>query len=77
SPFPKEDHAMSRHSKWKMQEVRSDRPHAVRAELPTVTEEQIRRRAYELWLARGRKPGDPVRDWLQAERELKAALAPH
>jgi len=41
------------------------------------TEQQIRRRSYEIWLARGRKPGDPGRDWLQAEMELKAALVPH
>lgn len=32
--------------------------------------EAIERRAYELFVARGGAPGDPVADWLQAEREL-------
>ena len=35
-----------------------------------VSEEQIRERAYQLYLARGGAPGDPVQDWLRAEREL-------
>ena len=34
-------------------------------------EERIRRRAYEIFLSRGGPPGDPVADWLQAERELR------
>ena len=32
-------------------------------------EEQIRERAYELYIERGRQPGDSVADWLRAERE--------
>ncbi len=35
------------------------------------TEEQIRRRAYQIYMARGCTPGDPMADWLQAERELR------
>ena len=35
------------------------------------TAEQIRRRAYDIYVARGGVPGDPVADWLQAERELR------
>jgi len=35
------------------------------------TEEQIRRRAYQIYMARGCTPGDPTADWLQAERELR------
>lgn len=31
--------------------------------------EQIRRRAFELYVERGTQPGDAVTDWLQAERE--------
>lgn len=31
--------------------------------------EQIRRRAFELYVERGKQPGDAVADWLQAERE--------
>ena len=34
--------------------------------------EQIACRAYELFLARGAKPGRPADDWYQAERELQA-----
>lgn len=34
------------------------------------THEQIARRAYEIFLARGGQPGNPEHDWHQAEREL-------
>ena len=40
---------------------------------PTV--EQIRQRAYELYLFRGERPGDAREDWLEAERELRAKLS--
>lgn len=33
--------------------------------------EQIARRAYEIFMARGNKQGDPEQDWFQAERELR------
>lgn len=33
--------------------------------------EQIARRAYEIFLARGSKQGNPEQDWFQAERELR------
>lgn len=33
------------------------------------TEEQIRQRAYEIYLSRGSE-GDEISDWLMAEREL-------
>jgi hypothetical protein len=42
---------------------------AMKAE-PTV--EEIRQRAYELYLFRGDRPGDALEDWLEAERELCA-----
>ena len=37
------------------------------------TEEQIRHRAYEIYLSRRREevPGDPVADWVRAEQELR------
>ena len=38
-------------------------------------EEQIRMRAYELYLERGAEPDDGLEDWLQAERELRRS--PH
>ncbi len=35
------------------------------------THEQIARRAYDIFLARGGQHGNPEADWHQAERELK------
>ena len=37
-----------------------------------VSEDDVRLRAYELYLQRGATPGNDVGDWLQAERELQA-----
>ncbi len=37
-----------------------------------VTDEQIRQRAYEIYLDRGAAPGFELDDWLQAERELRS-----
>ncbi len=37
----------------------------------TPSYEEIRLRAYEIYLERGSLPGDELDDWLQAERELK------
>jgi hypothetical protein len=39
---------------------------------PTITEDDVRFRAYEFYLKRGANPGNEVGDWLQAERELQA-----
>ena len=36
----------------------------------TPTDEQIARRAYEIYQARGANDGADLDDWLQAEREL-------
>lgn len=36
----------------------------------TVPKSDIARRAYDLYLARGREDGHDVDDWLQSEREL-------
>ncbi len=38
----------------------------------SITEDDVRRRAYELYLQRGGAPGNDLADWLQAERELRA-----
>lgn len=38
--------------------------------LAPPTRQQIRERAYQIYLARNGAPGDPTADWLQAEREL-------
>jgi hypothetical protein len=39
---------------------------------PRVTDEDIGRRAFELYLARGGEHGHDEDDWLQAEQELRA-----
>jgi len=36
------------------------------------THEQIAQRAYEIYLERGATPGNPMQDWLRAEKELSA-----
>ena len=40
--------------------------------LHSTREQEIRNRAYEIYLQRGAQPGYEVEDWLQAERELNA-----
>ncbi len=39
-------------------------------EIALPTKEQIEKRAYEFYLARGCEPGMDLEDWLAAEREL-------
>ncbi|MCK6485419.1 MAG: DUF2934 domain-containing protein [Phycisphaerae bacterium] len=42
--------------------------------VPTIrldTDEQVRQRAYELYLQRNGRTGDALSDWLLAERELR------
>jgi len=43
-------------------------------DIPTV-EERIRRRAYELYVQRGRLDGYELDDWLQAEAEVAGKKA--
>ena len=38
--------------------------------LPSTGDQEIRDRAYEIYLQRGAQPGCELEDWLQAEREL-------
>ena len=40
----------------------------------STREEEIRRRAYEIYLDRGEQPGCELDDWLQAERDLKRGM---
>jgi hypothetical protein len=40
--------------------------------LDSTREQEIRDRAYEIYLERGEQPGSEVDDWLQAERELNS-----
>lgn len=41
-----------------------------RATKATPTHEEIKLRAYEIYLERGGAPGDALEDWIRAEREL-------
>ncbi len=47
-------------------------PTKARPEPQALTPEQIQKRAYEIYEARGGAPGCDLDDWLLAERELKA-----
>lgn len=40
---------------------------------PLPLEEQIRRRAYELYVQRGNQAGSDIEDWLQAQAEILRA----
>ena len=40
-------------------------------------EEQIQRRAYELYVERGNQSGSELDDWLQAEQEVLQTLESH
>lgn len=44
------------------------------SERPVITDEEIRQRAYEIYLARGARPGNDLADWFQARRELEQEL---
>ena len=40
----------------------------------SITREQIAQRAHEIWVKRGCKPGEDERNWLEAEKQLKAEM---
>ena len=46
-----------------------------RSKAGPVTDDDIARRAYELYLSRGCEDGGDVDDWRQAERELRMGLS--
>jgi Protein of unknown function (DUF2934) len=39
--------------------------------VPINLDDEIRRRAYEIYLERGGQPGDQHQDWLLAERQVR------
>ncbi|MBK9119150.1 MAG: DUF2934 domain-containing protein [Phycisphaerales bacterium] len=56
----------------------SPRSKPVEELIPTLsgpTEEEIRERAYQIFISRGGTPGNPEWDWQQAELELRARFA--
>ena len=63
---------MARRSTPKDVAVANDAPQPARQ--VTLAGDEIARRAYELYLSRGREDGGDVNDWLQAERELRTRL---
>lgn len=56
--------------------LHTNAPNSPEAAAPQISAEQIARRAYELFVARGRAEGHDLEDWLQAERELSLARRP-
>ena len=54
----------------------ADRAPKSLAQPVTVTDSEVARRAYELYLARGCEHGHDVDDWTRAEQELRANSTP-
>jgi hypothetical protein len=52
-------------------EIRKTQPDARKNIVPINLEEEIRRRAYELWEQHGRVSGQENEHWLLAEREVR------
>ena len=56
----------------------STRPETGEASVGNLArDEEIRRRAYEIYLERGQQQGLELDDWLQAERELEGGVLWH
>ena len=60
---------------------KQSQPSSTQAETGAVgnstRDEEIRRRAYKIYLQRGEQPGRELDDWLQAERELEGETLSH
>jgi hypothetical protein len=52
-----------------MKRIEQERPFQM-PKTPLDLQEEIRRRAYEIYEERGMMPGSDLEDWLQAEAEL-------
>ena len=63
--------APKRASRAKQAPVAQPAAHLDTISAKTTTEEQIRLRAYDLFLQRGGFWGTPDRDWFQAEAEMR------
>ena len=48
----------------------ADQHRSERFEVKTPSRDDVARRAYELFQARGAEPGHELENWLEAEREL-------
>jgi len=65
-------HMKKRTRNERMQTNEKAEPAATQPGLPATKMEQIQRRAYEIFEARGGEPGSALDDWLLAEHGLKA-----
>jgi hypothetical protein len=64
----------SKPNRKRISEIRATSTQVETGEVSVVNStrhEEIRRRAYEIYLERGEQPGRELDDWLQAEREFK------
>jgi hypothetical protein len=52
-----------------------EKPTLISSTAPEKVSEQIGRRAYELYEARGREDGHDLEDWLRAEQEITGRTA--
>ena len=78
SDGPKEKPASAAPQRTRRSATPASRPKRTPPPVPAVempAEEQIRLRAYHVYLERGGLPGDPVADWIRAERVLIADAA--
>jgi hypothetical protein len=48
---------------------------AVRPTIKGPTHEQVSKRAHDIWVKKGSKPGQDEQNWLEAEAQLRAELA--
>jgi hypothetical protein len=67
----------SKPNRKRISEIQATFTQTKREEVSVVNstrDEEIRRRAYEIYLERGEQPGRELDDWLQAERELKRGI---
>jgi hypothetical protein len=62
---------MAKTKTMEMPATAEDRPLRTSVRKRTVTEDEVARRAYGLYLERGGGDGHDVNDWAQAERELR------
>ena len=56
-------------------ETKKSQPAARHSDAPVDMQAEIRRRAYELYEARGYAPGYEQEDWIVAEREVMARFS--
>jgi hypothetical protein len=64
----------SKPNRKRISEIQATSTRVERGKISVVNstrDEEIRRRAYQIYLERGGQPGRELDDWLQAERELK------